>query len=64
MGKGEKINLAIVYANNLKEAQKLEEILKKNPNINLLFISSISPVLGIHAGPGTLGVAFYPVELD
>jgi len=59
---GKPIKVAIAYADNLKEAQELKEELEKNPDIEVLFISSVSPVVGTHTGPGTLLASFYPVD--
>jgi acyl-phosphate glycerol 3-phosphate acyltransferase len=60
--KNAEIRIAIAQADNPKAARELKEILDKKPKIKVLFISSVSPVVGVHAGPGTLIVAFYPVQ--
>jgi acyl-phosphate glycerol 3-phosphate acyltransferase len=60
--KGKKIRVAIAYANNLKEATKLKKKLEKKSGVEVLFISSVSAVVGTHTGPGALLVAFHPVD--
>jgi len=60
--KGKKIRMAIAHADNLKVAEELKEELEKKPGIEILFVSSVSPVVGTHTGPGTLIAAFYPVD--
>ena len=56
-----KIKAAIGYANNFKEAEKLKAELEKL-GITVSFVSSVSPVVATHTGPGALLVAFYPVD--
>jgi len=58
---GKKIKAAIGYANNFKEAEKLKAELEKL-GITVSFVSSVSPVVATHTGPGALLVAFYPVD--
>ncbi len=55
------INLAVVHGGAQQECQKLAERLRKLPNIKELMSSDISPVLGVHTGPGLLGVCFHEV---
>jgi acyl-phosphate glycerol 3-phosphate acyltransferase len=59
---GKKIKVAIAHADNLKAAQGLKKELEKKSGIEVLFISSVSPVVGTHTGPGALLVAFYPIS--
>ena len=44
-----------------QEFEKLVERLHQLPNIKELVTSDISPALGVHTGPGLLGVSFYEV---
>jgi len=60
--KGRKIKAAIAHADNLPAAQKLKEELEKTGQVEILFLSFVSPVVGVHTGPGALLVAFYPVD--
>lgn len=56
-----KINLAVMHGGAKEEFEKLVERLKKLPNIQEFICSDISPTLGVHTGPGLLGVSFYEV---
>lgn len=56
-----RINLAVLHGGALEELNALVERLKHLPNINELVCSDISPVLGVHTGPGLVGVAFHEV---
>jgi acyl-phosphate glycerol 3-phosphate acyltransferase len=60
--RGKKIRVAIAHANNLKEATKLKKKLEKKSGIEVLFVSSVSAVVGTHTGSGVLLVAFHPVD--
>ncbi len=55
------INLAVVHGGAQQECQKLAERLSKLPNIKEFMSSDISPCLGVHTGPGLLGVCFHEV---
>ncbi len=55
------INLAVLHGGAKKEAEHMMERLSKLPNIKEIVFSDISPALGVHTGPGLLGVSFYEV---
>lgn len=55
------INLAVVHGGAQEEFQKLVDRMRKIPNIKELVSSDISPALGVHTGPGLLGVCFHEV---
>ncbi|MGI6434255.1 MAG: DegV family protein [Syntrophomonadaceae bacterium] len=55
------INLAVVHGGAPKEFELLVKRLKQLPNIREIVSSQITPVLGVHTGPGLLGVCFYEV---
>lgn len=59
--KTKKINLAVMHGGAKEEFDKLVERLKNLPNIQEFICSDISPTLGVHTGPGLLGVSFYEV---
>ena len=59
---GKKIKVAISFAEDREKARELEKIFQDNPKIEISFISPISPLIGVHTGPGVLIVAFYPVD--
>lgn len=53
---GKKISLAVVHGAQLEGAKKLLSSLKEKLNITTAYITSVSPVLGMHTGPGLLGI--------
>jgi DegV family protein with EDD domain len=56
-----RINLAVLHGGAREELNALLERLKKLPNINEIVCSDISPCLGVHTGPGLVGVAFHEI---
>lgn len=56
------INLAVVYADALDTAKALAGRLQNALMVIQLHLRQISPVLGLHSGPGLVGIAAYPVE--
>ncbi|MGE5398230.1 MAG: DegV family protein [Chitinophagales bacterium] len=54
--KHNKINLAVMHGGALEEALKLKEHLQELPNIKEIIFGQISPALGVHTGPGLVGV--------
>jgi len=55
---GKNVIIFIVYTNNKDKAEELgNHILEKNPNTKIEIVP-LTPVVGAHAGPGTLGVGY------
>lgn len=53
------IRIGIVHANAIGKAEWMANQLSDIPNIKSLIIHDVAPVLGVHAGPGTVAVAFW-----
>ena len=60
--KDKEIRVAIADADAKEEAEDLKKELEKISGVKVLFVSSVSPVVGTHTGPGALLAAFYPVD--
>lgn len=54
------VHIAILHGNVPEEASQLEKEIKNRFNCAELITSDMGPVIGVHAGPGTLGLVFYP----
>ena len=54
------VHVAILHGNTPEEADQLEQVVKRQFNIVDIITSDMGPVIGVHAGPGTLGLVFYP----
>ncbi|MFH1401678.1 MAG: glycerol-3-phosphate acyltransferase [Parcubacteria group bacterium] len=62
--KEKEIIAAIAHTENQAGAESLKTELEKRKGIKVLFVSSASPVVAAHTGPGALIAAFYPVESE
>lgn len=56
------MHVAILHGDALEEAKRLEERMTAHFNCAELHIAEIPAVLGVHTGPGALGLAFYKEE--
>ncbi len=61
IGKREPVNAAILHAAVPEEAASLGEEVRARMNCRELHVASLSPVIGTHTGPGTLGIVISPV---
>jgi DegV family protein with EDD domain len=62
VGAGGKIKIAYVHAAALEEAQRLCELIEARVQVVEGIFAELSPALGVHSGPGTAGVCYFPVE--
>ncbi|MEE9366848.1 MAG: DegV family protein [Dehalococcoidales bacterium] len=57
--KDEPLHVAVMHADALDNAIILRDRVAAQFNCSELFITEFTPVMGVHTGPGLLGVAFY-----
>jgi DegV family protein with EDD domain len=57
-----KVKIAYVHAAAREEVLKIKELLEGRVNVVEEIIVELPPALGVHSGPGTAGICFYPVE--
>jgi DegV family protein with EDD domain len=50
--------VAVMHADNLEKAEKLKQLSQERFNLEDVFITDFTPVMGAHAGPGVLGLAY------
>ena len=55
------IKIAYVHAAARVEAEKLKSMVEERVEVVESLICELSPALGVHSGPGTVGFCFYPV---
>jgi len=58
--KGKDANIAVVYGKDPKEALRLKKELEKRKNSRILFLSQVSPAVGVYTGPQVLIVGMSP----
>jgi len=49
----------IVHADCLERARELKEMVEKATRVREFIVTDLGPVIGTHAGPGTLGLVYY-----
>ena len=55
------VKVSYVHAAALEEAEKLKSIVEERINVVESVFSQFSPALGVHTGPGTVGLCYYPL---
>lgn len=61
VGKLGRIKVAYVHAAAFDEIQQLKDLVEARFDCVESIITQLSPALGVHTGPGTAGVCYYPV---
>jgi DegV family protein with EDD domain len=62
VGEGGKIKIAYMHAAALEEAQKIRDMIEDRFQVVEGLFGELSPALGVHTGPGTAGLCYFPVE--
>jgi len=57
--KGQPLHVAVMHADALDRAVALSNEISSRFDCTELFITEFTPVMGVHTGPGVIGVAFY-----
>ena len=58
---GKPVNVSVMHANALEEVKNLRNQLLEELDCKQIEIYDISPVIGVHVGPGTIGLAIYQI---
>lgn len=61
-GTKSKVKIAYVHAAAREEALKIRELVGDRVQVVEEIVVELPPALGVHSGPGTAGICFYPVE--
>ena len=56
---GKPAHIGIIHANALEDAKDFREKIKASVDCKFLEIYDLSPVIGVHVGPGTVGFCIY-----
>jgi DegV family protein with EDD domain len=62
-GKDTPLWVSVLHGQLAEQANKLAELVQEKVNVRKLEILRISPVLGVHTGPGIVGLAVVPIYL-
>jgi fatty acid-binding protein DegV len=53
------MHVAIVHAATIQDAQSLQQEITEKHKPTEILLSEITPVLGVHGGPGLVGICAY-----
>ena len=56
-----RVKVAFVHAAALEEVKKLRDMVEERLTCVEVLMAELSPALGVHTGPGTAGVCYFPV---
>ena len=62
VGRNGEIKIAYVHAAALEEAEKIQDMVEARLTTVETVFAELSPALGVHTGPGTAGLCYYPVQ--
>jgi fatty acid-binding protein DegV len=62
-GKDTPLWVSVLHGQLAEEANKLADLVSRNVKVAKLELLRISPVLGVHTGPGVVGLAAVPFAL-
>lgn len=62
VGRNGKIKIAYVHAAAAGEAEKIKDLVDSRLTAVETIITDLSPALGVHTGPGTAGLCYFPVN--
>jgi fatty acid-binding protein DegV len=57
------LQVSVMHGQFAEQAKTLQEMLNEKLNVAKSEILRISPVLGVHTGPGVVGAAVVPISL-
>jgi len=61
VGLGAQIKIGYVHATALEEVEKLRRLVEPQFDCQESYVTELSMALGVHTGPGTLGLGFFPL---
>lgn len=64
VGSDARIKIAYVHAAAQEEAEKIRSLVEGRLECVESIVAELSPALGVHTGPGTAGVCYFPVRTE
>jgi DegV family protein with EDD domain len=62
VGTAGRIRIAYVHAAAIEEIEKLKSLVEARLEVVESLTAELSPALGVHTGPGTAGLCYFPAE--
>jgi DegV family protein with EDD domain len=62
VGQSGRIKIAYVHAAAQEEAEKIRDMIEDRLTCVESLIAELSPALGVHTGPGTAGICYFPAD--
>jgi len=62
--KGQQLHIAVMHADAIEEASTLKDRITSQFECKEIYVTEFTPVMGVHTGPGLVGVAFYGEEIS
>ncbi|HHY32794.1 MAG TPA: DegV family protein [Firmicutes bacterium] len=59
---GKRLRAAVIHAVSPDEAAALKQVMERDFPCEEVLTATVGPVIGCHAGPGTMAIAFHPVD--
>jgi DegV family protein with EDD domain len=60
VGEGARVKVAFTHVAASEQLERLRELVQRHFECVEVLVSSLSPVLAVHSGPGTVGLSFVP----
>jgi DegV family protein with EDD domain len=57
--KGQQLHVAVMHADDMEEAVTLKDRIVSQFECREIYVTEFTPVMGVHTGPGLIGIAFY-----
>jgi DegV family protein with EDD domain len=64
VGPGARIKIAYVHAAAQEETEKIRSLVEDRLECVESIVTELSPALGVHTGPGTAGLCYFPVRAE
>lgn len=64
VGRVGKVKIAYVHAAAIEEVEKIKVLVEQRLECVETIVAELSPALGVHTGPGTAGLCYYPIQVN
>ena len=64
VGETGRVKIAYMHAAAADEVEKLRRLVEERVRVVETIVAELSPALGVHSGPGTAGLCYYPLPVE